>query len=237
MKNYTYNFTNDPLSIKSMAAEDRPREKLMNYGKASLTDAELVAILIGSGTVEVNAIQLGEQILAAVNGNLGELGKRTLKELMRFKGIGEAKAITIAAALELGRRRQLSDLLERDRITCARDAYELLLPDMIDLPHEEFWIILLNRNANVIGKRRISSGGVSKVLVDAKLVFHPALEALATGLILAHNHPSNNLKPSQEDIDLTKKLKKAGESLDISVYDHLIISAGSFYSFADAGIL
>lgn len=231
--NHLYNTQNDPLSIKSMAEEDRPREKLMLYGKASLSDAELIAILIGSGTVENNAIQLAGKILQAVNGNLTELGRRSLKDLMKFKGIGEARAITIAAALELGRRRQLSDLIQRDRIECAQDIYEVILPEMIDLPHEEFWVILLNRASNIIGKQRISSGGVSNVAVDAKLVFRPAIEALASSIILVHNHPSGNLNPSQSDLDLTRKLTQAGKTLDISVLDHLIVSAGGYYSFAD----
>jgi DNA repair protein RadC len=237
LRNYPNYTQNDPLSIKGMAEEDRPREKLMSLGKASLSDAELVAILIGSGTVESNAIQLADKILNSVNGNLTELGRRSIKDLMKFKGIGEAKAITIAAALELGRRRQLSDLRQRDRVECANDIFDIILPDLIDLPYEEFWVILLNRASNVISKQRVSSGGVSGVMVDAKLVFRPALEVLASSIVLVHNHPSGNLKPSQQDIDLTRKLKRAGESLDITVFDHLIVSAGGFFSFADEGMM
>ena len=233
------NYSTAPLSnssIKSWAEEDRPREKLLMYGKAALSDAELLAILIGSGTVETNAIELAAQILQNVNGNLSELGRRSVKELMKFKGIGEAKAITIAAAVELGRRRQMSDVMKRDQITCARDVYDALLPTLIDLPHEEFWIVLLNRASHIIGQQRISSGGVSGVAVDAKMVFRPAIEALASSLVVAHNHPSGNLTPSQSDIDLTRKLKKAGESLDIAVVDHIIVAHSGFFSFAESDL-
>ena len=233
------NYSTAPLSnssIKSWAEEDRPREKLLMYGKAALSDAELLAILIGSGTVETNAIELAAQILQNVNGNLSELGRRSVKDLMKFKGIGEAKAITIAAAVELGRRRQMSDVMKRDQITCARDVYDALLPTLIDLPHEEFWIVLLNRASHIIGQQRISSGGVSGVAVDAKMVFRPAIEALASSLVVAHNHPSGNLKPSQADIDLTRKLKKAGESLDIAVVDHIIVAHSGFFSFAESDL-
>ena len=233
------NYSTAPLSnssIKSWAEEDRPREKLLLYGKAALSDAELLAILIGSGTVETNAIELAAQILQNVNGNLSELGRRSVKDLMKFKGIGEAKAITIAAAVELGRRRQMSDVMKRDQITCARDVYDALLPTLIDLPHEEFWIVLLNRASHIIGQQRISSGGVSGVAVDAKMVFRPAIEALASSLVVAHNHPSGNLTPSQSDIDLTRKLKKAGESLDIAVVDHIIVAHSGFFSFAESDL-
>lgn len=224
-------------SIKSWSEEDRPREKMLLKGKPALTDAELLAILIGSGSVEENAIQLSERILDSVSNNISELGRRSIKELMKFKGIGEAKAITIAAALELGRRRQLSDLVQRHSITCARDAYEVLLPQLIDLSYEEFWILLLNNSNHIIGKHRVSIGGVTATVVDAKLVFKPALEALATSVILAHNHPSGKLEPSKQDIDLTRKLKEAGKYLDISVLDHLIVSHTGFYSFADNGLM
>jgi DNA repair protein RadC len=223
-------------SIKSWAEEDRPREKMLAKGKSILSDAELVAILIGSGSVEENAIQLAQRILDSVNGNLTELGRRTIKDLMKFKGIGEARAIAIASALELGRRRQFSDILQRDSITCARDVYDTLLPQLIDLPHEEFWILMLNRSNHIIGRHRVSIGGVTGTVVDAKMVFKPALDALACSIVLAHNHPSGKLQPSSQDIDLTRKLKKAGESLDIQVVDHLIIAQSGFYSFADNGI-
>lgn len=224
-------------TIKSLAEEDRPREKMLLKGKSAMSDAELIAILIGSGTVEENAIALAQRILDSYNKDLSELGRRSIKDLMQFKGIGEAKALTIASALELGRRRQFSDLLQKNSITSARDVYDVMLPVLIDLPYEEFWIVLLNKANHVINKIRISSGGVSGVLVDSKMVFKPALEALASSIILVHNHPSGNLKPSQADIDLTKKLKQAGQYLDIAVLDHLIIAHSGYYSFADESLM
>jgi DNA repair protein RadC len=223
--------------ITAWLEEDRPREKMLLKGKAALTDAELVAILIGSGTVGMDAIELGKQILGSVNGNLSELGRRSLKDLQKFKGIGEAKAITIAAALEIGRRRQFSDMMQRDSITCSRDAYDAILPQLIDLPNEEFWILMLNRASHIISRHRVSIGGVAGVVVDAKMVFKPAIEALASSIILIHNHPSGNLKPSKADIELTRKLRKAGESLDIVVADHVIVAQTGYYSFADEGMM
>jgi DNA repair protein RadC len=227
----------DRKSIKNWAEEDRPREKMLHKGKSALTDAELIAILLGSGIVGLDAIELSKQILASVEGNLTELGRRSIRDLMKFKGIGEAKAITIASALELGRRRQFMDTLQRDKITCARDTYDVILPALIDTPHEEFWILMLNRANQIISRQRISTGGVSSVLVDPKLIFKPAIEALASSIVLIHNHPSGNLRPSQQDIDLTRKLKKAGEMLDIVVHDHLIVSHTGFFSFSEEDIL
>ncbi len=224
-------------SIKSLAEEDRPREKMLLKGKAAMSDAELIAILIGSGTVDENAITLAQRILDSVDKNLSELGRRTIKDLMKFKGIGEAKALTIASALELGRRRQFSDVMQKSSVTCSRDVYDAMLPLLIDLPYEEFWIILLNRANHIVGKTRISIGGVTGTLVDSKMVFKPALEALATSVILVHNHPSGNLKPSEADIDLTKKLKEAGKYLDIAVLDHVIIANSGFYSFGDESLM
>jgi DNA repair protein RadC len=229
----TYNTVIKNTAIKNWAEDERPREKMLMYGNSALSDAELVAILIGSGTFDVNAIELAEQILQSVNGNLSELGRRSVKDLMKFKGIGEAKAITIAAALEFGRRRQFSDVMKRDDVTGAKDVFTLMLPTLIDLPHEEFWIVLLNRASIVIGKHRVSSGGVSGVVVDAKMVFRPALEALASSIILVHNHPSGQLKPSAQDITLTNKLREAGKTLDIQVADHLIIAHSGYYSFVE----
>lgn len=223
-------------TIKSLAEEDRPREKMLLKGKAAMNDAELIAILIGSGSVEENAIALAQRILESVNNDLSELGRRSIKDLMKFKGIGEAKALTIASALELGRRRQFSDLIQRNAITCSRDVYDTMLPFLIDLPYEEFWILLLNKANHIIGREKVSQGGISNVLVDARLVFKPALEALASSIILIHNHPSGNLKPSTADIDLTKKLKEAGRYLDTAVLDHIIITNGGFLSLADEGL-
>jgi DNA repair protein RadC len=224
-------------TIKTWAEENRPREKMLTYGNDALSDADLIALLIGSGTVDVNAVELAEQILLSVNGNLSELGRRSVKDLMKFKGIGEAKAITIAAALEFGRRRQFSDVVRHEEIGCAKDIFNLMLPIMIDLPHEEFWILLLNQAKHVIGKHRISTGGVTGITVDAKMVFRPALEALACSLVLVHNHPSGQLIPSKQDIELTNKLRIAGKALDIRVVDHVIVARSGYFSFSDKEML
>lgn len=226
------------LNIKSWAEDDRPREKLMIKGKSNLSDAELIAILLGSGSREETAVGLAQRLLKEVDNNLHELGRKRISDLKKFKGIGEAKAISIIAALEIGRRRQLTTPIERPQIKGSSDAWNVIAPMIMDLNHEEFWILLLNRANRVISKERISSGGVAGTVVDAKIIFRRALEGgPASSIILAHNHPSGNLKPSQADIDITKKLRKAGESLDISVLDHLIISGNAYYSFADDGAL
>lgn len=224
-------------AITAWAEEDRPREKMLLKGKAALSDAELIAIIIGSGTVNEDAIALAQRILDSVNANLSELGRRSIKDLMKFKGIGEAKAISITAAVELGRRRQFSDVMQKDTVTSSRDVFDMMLPQLIDLPYEEFWILQLNRANHVIGRARISAGGVSGTVVDSKMVFKPAIEVLATSIILVHNHPSGNLKPSQADIELTRKLKEAGKHLDIAVVDHIIVAYSGFYSFADENIM
>ena len=224
-------------TIKSWAEEDRPREKLLMYGKGKLSDAELTGILLGSGNADDNAVELAQKILDSVGKNLTQLGKSSVDDLKKFKGIGEAKAITIVAALELGRRRQFSDGAQRTQIKGARDAYEYMLPELIDLSHEEFWIILLNRANHIINKLCISSGGVSGTVVDAKTVFKAAIDKLASSIILVHNHPSGNLQPSPQDEALTKKLKKAGEVLDVNVIDHIIVANSGFYSFAEEGNL
>ncbi|MGK0387319.1 MAG: DNA repair protein RadC [Maribacter sp.] len=230
-------YTEEHFTIKSWAEEDRPREKLLAKGKSSLSDAELVAILIGSGSRNESAVSLSQKILKSVDNNLNNLGKTSLSNLMKFKGIGEAKAITIAAALELGRRRQLSDIKERPQIRSSKDAYHVLAPLIMDLPHEEFWILLLNRANKVIGRERVSIGGVAGTVVDAKIIFRKALEMLASGIILCHNHPSGNLSPSHADLEITKKLKRAGETLEINILDHLIIAENEYFSFADEGKL
>ncbi len=231
-------YTKNTLGIKSWAEDDRPREKLMLKGKSNLSDAELLAILIGSGSRSETAVGLSQRILQSVQNNLQELGRKNIADLMSFKGIGEAKAITIVAAMEIGRRRQLTNPIDRPQITGSSDAWNVIAPILMDLNHEEFWIILLNRANKVIGKEQISSGGVAGTVVDAKMIFRTALEkGPASGIILAHNHPSGNLKPSQADIDITKKLKQAGVNLDINVLDHLIIAGQSYYSFADDGAL
>lgn len=224
-------------TIKSWAEEDRPREKLMAKGKAALTDAELIAILMGSGTRELTAVDLAQLILRSVNHNLHELAKLSLKDLMKFKGVGEAKAISILAALELGRRRKDSEVLKKPKITCADDAYEVIRPHLMDLNHEQFWVILLSRSNEVLKKVQISAGGVSGTVADPKFIFKEALEQLASGIILVHNHPSGNLKPSVADIDLTKKIKEGGKFLDIPVLDHLIFTNTAYFSFAEDGLL
>lgn len=230
---------NEPkaLKIKSWSPEDRPREKLLLKGTSVLSDAELIAILLGSGTSTMSAVELAKRTLQGVGNNLHGLARLSAKDLMKIKGIGEAKAITIIAALELGRRRKELDGEEKPKITGSRDAYELLKAHLLDIPQEAFWIILLNRANRVIKKNQISLGGVSGTVADPKIIFKMALEELASGMILAHNHPSGNLTASQADIDLTKKLKEAGKLLEIQVLDHLIIAGQKYFSFADEGIL
>lgn len=223
------------LTIKAWAEADRPREKLMLKGKHSLSDAELLAILLGSGSRQQTAVDLAKSILQSVDNDLNELGKRSLSDLIRFAGVGEAKAITILAATELGRRRQLSDIRSRPQIRSSADSYNAMAPLLIDLPHEEFWVLLLSRRAQVIGREQISQGGFSGTVVDAKIIFIKALEAKASSIILFHNHPSGNLRPSEADRRLTAKLVKAGTLLDIVVLDHLIVSQEGYFSFADEG--
>ncbi len=227
----------DTRRILSWAEEDRPREKLLLKGKAALTDAELVAILIGSGTRDLSAVDLSKIILQKANNNLNELAKLSIKDLMKIKGIGEAKAISIAAALELGRRRKESEVVRRPRISSSRDAYEQIQPYLLDLPHEEFWLLLLNRANEVIRPVQVSQGGVSGTVADPKIIFKLAIECLASAIILVHNHPSGNLKPSEADKDLTRRLASAGKLLEIPILDHLIFTDASYLSFADEGLM
>lgn len=231
------NSKRDFLNIKDWAAEDRPREKLALKGKATLSDAELIAILLGTGTSKLSAVDLGKNILQTVNNDLNELARLSVKDLMKIKGVGEAKAITIISALELGRRRKDLQFEERPRVMGSADAYEILKADLLDIPHEAFWIVLLNRANRVIKKHQISQGGVAGTVADPKIIFKAAVEELASGIILAHNHPSGNLAASQADIDLTKKLKESGKLLDIQILDHLIVGDKSYFSFADEGLL
>lgn len=225
------------FSIKNWAQDDQPREKLLYKGKGALSDAELVAILIGSGNREESAVALCKRILATVDNNLSELGRLSVEELMAFKGIGEAKAITITAALELGRRRRGEEALERNKITSSTSVFEFMQPIIGELKHEEFWIIYLNNSNKVIQKSQLSKGGITGTLVDVRLVLKNALQVGATGLILAHNHPSGTLKPSEADKQITNKLKIAAQSLDIKVLDHLIITEKAYFSFADENML
>lgn len=221
------------FSIKNWSQDDQPREKLRDKGKDVLSDAELVAILIASGNKDESAVELSKRILASANNNLNALGKLSLKQLMQFKGIGEAKAITIAAAMELGRRRRLEEDTVLTKITSSTSVFQLMQPILGELPHEEFWIIYLNNSNKVILKSQLSKGGITGTLVDVRLVLKTALEVGAVGLILVHNHPSGTLNPSNADKELTQKLKLAAQSLDIKVIDHLIITEKAYFSFAD----
>ncbi|MEQ5789985.1 DNA repair protein RadC [Muricauda sp. NFXS6] len=225
------------FSIKNWADDDRPREKLVQKGSFVLSDAELIAILIGSGSREESAVELSKRILASVNHNLNELGKLSVNQLMRFKGIGEAKAVTIAAALEVGRRRRMEDTSKITKIKSSHDVFELLYPLIGELPHEEFWIVYLNNSNKVVHKAQLSKGGITGTLVDVRLVLKQALELGAVGIILAHNHPSGTLEPSTADKQITQKLKMATEALDIKILDHLILTQREYLSFADKGIL
>lgn len=209
----------------------------MLKGKIALSDAELIAILIGSGSRDESAVSLSQRILASVENSLGELGKSSVAQLQKFKGIGEAKAIAIVAALELGRRRRGQEALERKKITSSESVFELLQPILGDLPHEEFWAIFLNNGNRVLQTLQLSKGGITGTIVDLRLTLKTALQLGAVGMILAHNHPSGSLKPSHADKQLTKKLKLAGESLDIKVLDHLIITENAYFSFADEQLL
>ncbi|MBA3970682.1 MAG: DNA repair protein RadC [Bacteroidetes bacterium] len=225
------------LGIKAWAEEDRPREKLLEKGRHVLTEAELIAILIGSGSRSETAVELSKRILASVENNLNDLGKLNINDLISFKGIGEAKAISIMAAMELGRRRKDNGTVKKSKITTSKDVFDIMHPIMVDLPHEEFWLLILNRANLVIKKEMISSGGVAGTVVDTKIIFKAAIENYASSIIISHNHPSGNLKPSEADIRITKTIKEAGKLMEIPLLDHLIITEEGFYSFADEGIL
>lgn len=209
----------------------------MLKGTSALSDAELIAILIGTGSGKSSALDLAKNILDSVNHQLSELARLKVNELKRVKGIGPAKAITIVAALELGRRRKENDTVEKPKVGSSQEAYDLISGDLIDLPHEEFWVLLLNRANRLIRKQRISEGGVSGTVADPKVIFKGALDHLASGIIVAHNHPSGNRSASQSDIDLTRKLKEAGKFLEIQLLDHLIVCGPKYFSFADEGML
>ncbi|MBO0321703.1 DNA repair protein RadC [Muricauda sp. CAU 1633] len=225
------------FSIKNWADDDKPREKLVQKGSFVLSDAELIAILIGSGNKDESAVELSKRILASVGHNLNELGKLTVNQLKKFKGIGEAKAVTIAAALEMGRRRRGEEAQKVTKVSASKDVFELMYPLMGELQHEEFWIVYLNNSNKVIHKSQLSKGGITGTLVDVRLVLKQALDLGAVGIILAHNHPSGTLKPSAADKQITDKLKKASEALDIKILDHLILAQHHYFSFADQGIL
>ena len=225
------------LTIKTCALDDRPREKLLLKGKNALSDAELIAILIGSGSREESAVDLSKRILQSVEGNINKLAKLSVDNLMKFKGIGEAKAISIITALELGKRRQLESVLEKPKISSSKDVYNIMQPILGDLPHEEFWVIFVNNSNKVLAKTQVSKGGLTATIVDVRLLFKQALELAAVGVLVCHNHPSGKLTPSSADKQLTEKIKQAGITLDIKLLDHLIITEKAYFSFADEGIL
>lgn len=225
------------ISIKDWAEDDQPREKLLHKGPAALSNAELIAILIGSGNTDESAVELSKRIMMEVNDNFGELARLTIQDLQKYKGIGEAKAITIAAALEMGRRRNTSMLNEKPQAKDSKTAFILLQKELGDLNYESFCILLLNRANKVLKTIRISDGGLTGTVVDPRKVFKIALDNNATSIILGHNHPSGQLTPSEADIQLTRKMKEAGVVLDLPVLDHIIVGDGNYYSFADEGIM
>ncbi len=227
----------DTLPVKSLAEEDRPREKAMRLGIRSLSNSELLAILINSGSSRESALTLSRRILSHVDNDLHELARLRANQLCDFNGIGKAKAVKIEAALELGRRRQKQETSEREIIRSSRQAYHILAPQLMDLRHEEFWVLFLSRKMTKVGLERMSSGGMHGTVVDPKIIFQKALTCHAYALILAHNHPSGNARPSMQDISLTKRLVKAAELLEMKVVDHLIIYDQSYYSFQDEGDL
>lgn len=231
------NYENKSLSIKSWAEDDRPREKLLLKGKSALSDAELIAILIGSGSRSESAVDLSKKILNSIDNSINKLGKLSVLDLQKFKGIGEAKAISIITALELGRRRRLEQALELPKITSSKAVFSIMQPIIGELQHEEFWIIFLNNSNKVLYKQQSSKGGLTGTLVDVRLVFKKAIELYATAVILCHNHPSGKLQPSSADKLITTKLKNAGETLDIKVLDHLIITENAYFSFADESLM
>ncbi|WP_339889329.1 DNA repair protein RadC [uncultured Flavobacterium sp.] len=222
--------------INQWAEDDRPREKFLLKGKSSLSDSELLAILIGSGSRNESAVQLCQRILASTNNNLNQLGKISVNKLTSFKGIGEAKAISIAAALELGRRRRAEESVELKKITSSKMVFEIMQPIIGELPHEEFWVLYLNNSNKVIHKSQLSKGGLTGTVVDVRLIFKTAFENNAISIILTHNHPSGKLLPSDADIQITKKIKEASRHLEINVLDHIIITENGYYSFNDEGI-
>lgn len=230
-------YKNNSMSIKSWAEDDRPREKLMLKGKLALSDAELIAILIGSGSRNESAVDLSKRILSSIDNNLNKLGKLSVSDLQKFKGIGDAKAISIITALELGRRRRIEDALELPEIKSSKAIFNMMQPLIGELQHEEFWIVYLNNSNKVLHKEQLSKGGLTGTLVDVRMVFKKGIELFSTAIILCHNHPSGKLHPSQADKSITSKLKLAGETLDIKVLDHIIITENAYFSFADENLI
>ncbi|WP_303811725.1 DNA repair protein RadC [Apibacter mensalis] len=225
------------MNIKSLAEEERPREKLLLRGKQSLSDAELLAIILGSGSKSESSITLAQRILSSVNHNWNELAKLTIRDLCKFNGVGKVKAIEIITSLEIGRRKALQQALKKEKISSSKDAYNILQPIIGDLMIEEFWVIYLSRSNKILSKEKISQGGITGTMVDNRLIFKHAIELNAVSLIISHNHPSGNIQPSNSDIQITHEIKKAGNLLNITLMDHLIVTQTSFFSFADENLL
>ncbi|UQB69427.1 RadC family protein [Epilithonimonas zeae] len=225
------------MSIKSLAEDDRPREKFLLKGKASVSDSELLAIIMGSGNREESAVELARRILNSVENNWHRLSQLSIKDLMKFKGVGEAKAISIATALEIGNRKSQQEVLERQQISSSKDIFEVLQPHLSDLSTEEFWAIFLNHQNKILYKTCLFRGGIANSVADVRVIFKTALEHFSTRIIVAHNHPAGSLKPSQEDISITNRINEAGNLLDIELLDHIIIAQNKFYSFKEEGIL
>ena len=225
------------MAIKLLAEDDRPREKFLQKGKSSVSDSELLAIIMGSGNREEDALELARRILTSVNNSWHQLSLLSAKDLMKFKGIGESKAISIISALEIGRRRAAQEIPEKTIIGNSHDAYMILRNQLSDLRTEEFWAILLNNNNKVIHVSQLTQGGISQSIVDVRIPYKTALDHFSTGIIIAHNHPSGSLKPSREDINITQKIKEAGNTLSIQLLDHIIVTQDSYFSFSDSGLL
>lgn len=228
----------EKMSIKQWAVEDRPREKMIQKGSVALSDVELLAIIIGSGTKKETAVELSRRILSEAGNNISMLGKLSVNDFVsKYHGIGQAKAVSIVAALELGKRRKMQDISQQEKITSSRDVFEMFQPILMDLPFEEFWVLYLNRSNKILEKRRISQGGITGTVIDPRIIFKAGVELRASGIILCHNHPSGNLRPSDQDIAITRKLREGGEVLDISVLDHLIVTEAGYFSMSDEGII
>ena len=225
------------MNLKSLAEDDRPREKFLLKGKSAVSDSELLAIIMGSGNRDESAVELARRILNSVENNWHRLSLLSIKDLTKFKGVGEAKAISIATALEIGNRKSQQEVLERQQISSSKDAFEILQPHLSDLQTEEFWAIFLNHQNKILYKTCLFRGGIASSVADVRVVFKTALEHFSTQIIVAHNHPAGSLKPSKEDINITQKIKDAGKLLDIDLLDHLILTQNKYYSFKDEGIL
>jgi len=226
------------FSVKDWSPDDQPREKLLSKGVNSLSNAELLAIILRSGTTKESVVELSQRILQTFGNDINRLGQVSANYLMKnFKGIGEAKAVSIIAALELGKRRKAEDMKIRKKIASSMDIYKYFHPLLSDLPHEEFWALFLNRAAYIIDRFKISQGGVSETVVDGKLIYKEAIACLASSVILCHNHPSGNILPSSNDDTVTFRIKAALERLDLQLLDHVILADGKYYSYADEGRL